>query len=64
MLWAIEFDGAERANRVVRRGLQRGLVLLQSGSEGTSITLAPPLIIAADQLARALDILRIVIEED
>lgn len=63
MLWAIEFADAATANRIVRRGLQRGLILLQSGTEGTSITLAPPLTITSDQLARALDILAAVILE-
>ncbi|HEV8020064.1 MAG TPA: aminotransferase class III-fold pyridoxal phosphate-dependent enzyme, partial [Candidatus Lustribacter sp.] len=63
MLWAIEFDTAEIANRVVRAGLQRGLILLQSGTTGTSITLAPPLNIEDDQLARAIDVLDRTIEE-
>jgi 4-aminobutyrate aminotransferase-like enzyme len=63
MLWAIEFSGADVANRVVRRGLQRGLILLQSGVEGTSITLAPPLVIEDDQLARAIALLGATIEE-
>ena len=63
MLWAIEFDDAGYANRVVRAGLQRGLILLQSGTEGTSITLAPPLNIEDDQLARAIDVLDRTIEE-
>jgi len=63
MLWAIEFHDAARANRVVRRGLQRGLILLQSGTEGTSITLAPPLVITTEQLAHALEVLSTVIEE-
>jgi len=63
MLWAIEFRDAARANRVVHRGLQRGLILLQSGTEGTSITLAPPLVITDEQLAHALDVLTTVVEE-
>jgi 4-aminobutyrate aminotransferase-like enzyme len=63
MLWAIEFRDAATANTVVRAGLQRGLILLQSGTEGTSITLAPPLVIAGDQLTRALDLLERVITE-
>jgi 4-aminobutyrate aminotransferase/(S)-3-amino-2-methylpropionate transaminase len=63
MLWAIEFDTAETANRVVRAGLERGLILLQSGTTGTSITLAPPLNIEDDQLARAIDVLDRTIEE-
>jgi 4-aminobutyrate aminotransferase-like enzyme len=63
MLWAIEFDSAGYANRIVRAGLQRGLILLQSGTEGTSITLAPPLNIEDDQLERAIDVLDRTIEE-
>jgi 4-aminobutyrate aminotransferase-like enzyme len=43
--------------------LQRGLILLQSGTTGTSITLAPPLNIEDDQLERAIDVLDRTIEE-
>jgi 4-aminobutyrate aminotransferase-like enzyme len=57
MLWALEFTSAPLANRVVRAALQRGLIVLQSGVEGTSITLAPPLTIEDDQLARAIALL-------
>jgi 4-aminobutyrate aminotransferase-like enzyme len=64
MLWAIEFPDAATANRVVRAGLQRGVILLQSGVEGTSITLAPPLTIEDDQLARAIALLDATIEEN
>ena len=63
MLWALEFPGAAIANRVVRAGLQRGVILLQSGVDGTSITLAPPLLIEDDQLARAIALLDATIEE-
>jgi acetylornithine/succinyldiaminopimelate/putrescine aminotransferase len=63
MLWAIEFPDALIANRVVRAGLARGVILLQSGVDGTSITLAPPLVIEDDQLARAIDLLEASIEE-
>jgi 4-aminobutyrate aminotransferase-like enzyme len=63
MLWAVEFGDAGVANRIVRAGLQRGLILLQSGVDGTSITLAPPLNIADDQLERALSLLDVTIEE-
>jgi 4-aminobutyrate aminotransferase-like enzyme len=63
MLWAIEFTDGAVANRVVRAGLQRGLIVLQSGVEGTSITLAPPLTIEDDQLERALALLDHTIEE-
>ncbi len=63
MLWAIEFADAGTANRVVRAGLQRGLILLQSGVDGTSITLAPALNIEDDQLERAVALLDRTIEE-
>jgi 4-aminobutyrate aminotransferase-like enzyme len=56
-LWALEFSSAAVANRVVVDGLARGVIVLQSGPTGTSITLAPPLVIEDDQLARALDLL-------
>jgi 4-aminobutyrate aminotransferase-like enzyme len=55
-LWAVEFVDAAFANRVVVRGLANGVILLQSGPTGTSITLAPPLIIDDEQLSRALDL--------
>jgi 4-aminobutyrate aminotransferase-like enzyme len=63
MLWAIEFANAGIANRVVHEGLQRGLILLQSGVDGTSITLAPPLNIEDDQLERGIALLDHTIEE-
>ncbi len=62
-LWAIEFDLASRANAVVRAGLQNGLILLQSGESGTSITIAPPLVIDEMILIEALLTLRSTIEE-
>ncbi|MDB5071868.1 MAG: Aminotransferase class-III [Candidatus Eremiobacteraeota bacterium] len=55
-LWAVELDSAALANRAVVRGLANGVILLQSGPTGTSITIAPPPTIAPAQLRRALDI--------
>jgi 4-aminobutyrate aminotransferase-like enzyme len=55
-LWAVEFSDGAFANRVVVQALARGLILLQSGPIGTSITLAPPLTIEDEQLSRALDL--------
>lgn len=63
MLWGIEFESAGAANRIVRAGLQRGLILLQSGVDGTSITLAPPLNIEDDLLEHAIALLEATIEE-
>jgi 4-aminobutyrate aminotransferase/(S)-3-amino-2-methylpropionate transaminase len=55
-LWAVEFVSAAEASRVVVDALRLGAILLQSGPTGSSVTLAPPLIIGDDQLARALDL--------
>jgi 4-aminobutyrate aminotransferase-like enzyme len=63
-LWAVEFRDGALANRIVVRALARGLVLLQSGPTGTSITLAPPLTIADEQLARALDLFEATVHEE
>ncbi|HEX3467034.1 MAG TPA: aminotransferase class III-fold pyridoxal phosphate-dependent enzyme, partial [Candidatus Elarobacter sp.] len=62
-LWAVELADAVLANRVVVRGLARGLILLQSGPTGTSITIAPPLTIEDEQLDRALALLEQTIRE-
>jgi 4-aminobutyrate aminotransferase-like enzyme len=56
-LWGLEFQTAAQANRVVIDGLAKGIILLQSGPTGTSVTIAPPLIIDDDQLERAFDLL-------
>jgi 4-aminobutyrate aminotransferase-like enzyme len=55
-LWAVEFSDGAAANAVVVEALTRGLIVLQSGPTGTSITLAPPFVIDDLQLARALEI--------
>jgi 4-aminobutyrate aminotransferase-like enzyme len=62
-LWAVEFGSAEFANRVVVRGLAGGVILLQSGPTGTSITIAPPPTIGENQLQRALDIFERTVRE-
>jgi 4-aminobutyrate aminotransferase-like enzyme len=63
MLWGVEFDDAGTANRVVVRGLANGVIVLQSGPTGTSVTIAPPLTISERQLSRALDIVRRTVSE-
>ena len=62
-LWGVEFHHAEFANRVVIRGLRNGVILLQSGTTGTSITIAPPLVMEPQQLARALTLFERTIHE-
>jgi 4-aminobutyrate aminotransferase-like enzyme len=56
-LWGVEFkDGAAAAGCAVR-ALQTGVIVLQSGLRGETLTLAPPLVIEPVQLGRALDLL-------
>jgi 4-aminobutyrate aminotransferase-like enzyme len=43
--------------------LQRGVLLLQSGLGGESVTFAPPPVIAADQLKRACDVIGTIARE-
>ncbi|GAC1560311.1 MAG: 4-aminobutyrate--2-oxoglutarate transaminase [Vulcanimicrobiaceae bacterium] len=57
MLWALEFTDPAIANACVVRALRHGLLLLQSGLRGESITFAPPPVISDDQLERALALL-------
>jgi 4-aminobutyrate aminotransferase-like enzyme len=56
MLWAIELRDGAAANGAVVRALARGIILLQSGLRGESITFAPPPVIDDTQLDRAIDI--------
>ncbi len=63
MLWALEFRDPAVANACVVRALQRGLLLLQSGSRGESITVAPPPVITDAQLERAFALLGDVVRE-
>jgi 4-aminobutyrate aminotransferase-like enzyme len=58
MLWAIEFETGADANACVLRALTRGLLLLQSGLRGESVTIAPPPVITDAQLERAFELLR------
>jgi acetylornithine/succinyldiaminopimelate/putrescine aminotransferase len=57
VLWGIEFRDGATANACVLRSLQTGVIVLQSGPGGETLTLAPPLVIEDAQLARALDLL-------
>ncbi|MGH7750714.1 MAG: aminotransferase class III-fold pyridoxal phosphate-dependent enzyme, partial [Candidatus Dormibacteria bacterium] len=55
LMWAVEFADGERAGAVVTRALRAGIIVLQSGLRGETVTIAPPLTIAEDQLAHALE---------
>ena len=62
-MWAIEFVDTATATLVVKRALQRGVILLQSGPTGSSITIAPPLTIEQSQLERAIGIVEEITRE-
>ena len=57
LLWAIEVDHRETAYRWARAALQRGLLLLAGGAQGTVLQLCPPLTITQRQLDAAIEIL-------
>jgi acetylornithine/succinyldiaminopimelate/putrescine aminotransferase len=63
MLWGIEFREGRTANACVLRSLQTGVIVVQSGQRGETLTLAPPLVIEPAQLARALDLLEAAAQE-
>lgn len=54
LLHGVVFESAGIAAAVVQRALEAGVILLQSGSDGDVVTIAPPLTIASDQLDAAL----------
>ncbi|MBV8725116.1 MAG: aspartate aminotransferase family protein [Candidatus Eremiobacteraeota bacterium] len=57
LFWGVELADDSLANAVVRDALTHGVLLLQSGVSGQTITLAPPLVIEESLLWRAVDIL-------
>lgn len=63
LLQALQLDRAERAERIVRRALHDGVIFLQSGVDGTAVTITPPLVIEETQLHCAIDVLTAAIAE-
>ncbi len=55
-MWGLQLRSASDANRVVKRALARGVLLLQAGPHGDVISLTPPLVIADEVLLAALGI--------
>jgi 4-aminobutyrate aminotransferase-like enzyme len=62
-LWGIAFRDAALAAAVVKRALRGGAIFLQSGTRGEVVAVSPPLVMGEEQLARALEILKVAIEE-
>jgi 4-aminobutyrate aminotransferase-like enzyme len=57
LFWAIQLRDAVTAGRVVKRALASGVIVLQSGGKGDTITVAPPLVISDRQLGRGIELL-------
>ncbi|MBV8281286.1 MAG: aspartate aminotransferase family protein, partial [Candidatus Eremiobacteraeota bacterium] len=57
LLWGVELRDGAVAFTVVKEALARGVILLQSGLRGETVTISPPLVIEMDQLDLAVDVL-------
>ncbi len=55
LLWGVELDAPERASRLSRHLLERGLIALTGGASGTVLQIAPPLVVTERQLDYAAD---------
>lgn len=62
LLWGVRLRDAAAAWSVVERSLGAGVILLQSGLGGDVLTIAPPLVISARDLRRAMDVLEGAVE--
>ena len=56
-LWGVACRDGSVAGASVVAALRRGVIVLQSGIHGETLTIAPPIVISDAQLDRALDIL-------
>ncbi len=61
-MWAIECTDPAIATTIVKQALGCGVILLQSGPTGSSITIAPPLTIEPSQIERAIGIVESIVE--
>lgn len=57
LFWGIQFRDADTADRVVKRALASGVIVLQAGRDGATVTVAPPLVITDRQLSRGIELL-------
>ena len=57
LFWGVQLRDADTANRVVKRALASGVIVLQAGSDGATVTVAPPLVITDRQLSRGIELL-------
>ncbi len=57
LMWGVQVRDARFADRIVKRALAEGLVMLQAGPAGDVLSITPPLVITQAQLSRAIDLL-------
>jgi len=57
LLWGIELDRPETAKGLAESLLQRGVLALAGGADGTVLQIVPPLTITEAQLTAGLDLL-------
>lgn len=57
MMWGVQTRDAATAETAVKRALQRGVVILQSGPSGDTLSITPPLVISEAALTSAISII-------
>ncbi len=57
LYWGIQLADAATARRVVAQSLAHGVIFLQSGTNGDTISISPPLVIGEEELRRSIDVL-------
>jgi len=63
LVWGVQLRDAREASAVIKRSLAAGVIFLQSGADGATVAIHPPLVIEEPQLQRAIDVLERAIEE-
>ncbi|MDQ2864723.1 MAG: aspartate aminotransferase family protein [Candidatus Eremiobacteraeota bacterium] len=56
-MWGVQVTDAPNADRIVKRALRSGVIVLQAGIGGDVLSITPPLVMSDEQLYRAIDIL-------
>lgn len=63
LLWGVELHDAATARTVVETALHNGVLLLQSGADGATLAIAPPLVIEEGDLDRATDVIEAAVRD-
>ena len=63
LMWGIELKDGKTANAIVKRALQKGLILLQAGENGNVLSITPPLVITEAQLYHAVDLIEAILHD-